>query len=72
MNSCKEYGLPTPKIEEQNDFMDIEIVRSQDNLQTIKSKIRPIAADYGRLWPIASDYLKKESNYNYIYWITTK
>jgi len=50
MNSCKEYGLPTPKIEEQNDFLDIEIVRSQDNLQTIKSKIRPITADYGRLF----------------------
>ena len=56
MNSCKEYGLPTPKIEEHNDFMDIEIVRSQDNLQTIKSKIRPITADYGRLWPITTDY----------------
>ena len=54
MNSCKEYGLPTPKLEEQNDFMDIEIVRSQDNLQTIKSKIRPITDDYGQLRPIIS------------------
>ena len=82
MNSCKEYGLPTPKIEEQNDFMDIEIVRSQDNLQTIQSKIRPITDDYGRLWtimddygrlwPITTDYLKKKRNYYYIHWITPK
>ncbi|WP_394371825.1 ATP-binding protein [Salegentibacter tibetensis] len=49
INSCKEYGLPTPKIEEQNDFMDIEIIRSQDDLQTIKPEVQPIEADYDRL-----------------------
>ena len=52
MNSCKEYDLPTPKIEEKNDFMDIEIVRTQDNLQEIKAEVQPIATDYDRLRPI--------------------
>jgi len=56
MNSCIEFGLPTPKIEEQNDFMDIEIVGSQDNLQTMKSKIRPSTADYRRLRTVMANY----------------
>jgi len=56
MNTCKEYGLPAPKIEEQNDFMDIEIIRSQDNLQTLKAEVQPIAADYDRLRTITDDY----------------
>ncbi|PKD21806.1 ATP-dependent DNA helicase [Salegentibacter salinarum] len=56
INSCKEYGLPAPKINEKNDFMDIEIIRSQDNLQTIKAEVQPIATDYDRLRPIATDY----------------
>ena len=54
INSCKEYGLPTPKIEEKNDFMDIEIIRSQDQLQTINNdyeRLRTITNDYERLIP---------------------
>jgi len=27
INACKEQGLPTPKIEEKNDFFDVEIIR---------------------------------------------
>ncbi|MGO2357205.1 ATP-binding protein [Mesonia sp.] len=59
INSCKEYGLPTPKIEEQNDFMDIEIIRSQKSLQTetdANTQKRPIADDYERLRTITDDY----------------
>ncbi len=56
INSCKEYGLPTPKIEEQNDFMDIEIIRLQDDLQTIKAEVQPIETNYDRLRPITTDY----------------
>lgn len=51
INSCKEYGLASPKIEEQNDFMDIEIIRSQEGLQTEKDENRPIADNYERLIP---------------------
>ncbi|MGV8137298.1 MAG: ATP-binding protein [Mangrovibacterium sp.] len=29
INACKEQGLPTPKIEEKNDFFDVEIIRPQ-------------------------------------------
>lgn len=52
INSCKEYGLASPKIEEQNDFMDIEIIRSQEDLPTKKTeneRKRTIANDCGRL-----------------------
>lgn len=38
MTACQEYGLPIPKIAEQNDFFDVEIIRPQ----TIKT-------DYDRL-----------------------
>jgi ATP-dependent DNA helicase RecG len=27
INACEEQGLPTPKIEEKNDFFDVEIIR---------------------------------------------
>jgi len=56
VNSCKEYGLPTPKIEEDNDFMDIEIIRSQDHLQTIKAEVRTMNNGYERLRTITNDY----------------
>jgi ATP-dependent DNA helicase RecG len=42
LNSCKEYGLPSPLIAEKNDFFDIEIVRQQTTSRTITD-------DYGRL-----------------------
>ncbi|MGO3691084.1 MAG: RNA-binding domain-containing protein [Psychroflexus halocasei] len=45
INSCKEYGLPTPKIEEQNDFMDIEIIRSQEELE--KKRVRKTSEAVG-------------------------
>jgi ATP-dependent DNA helicase RecG len=38
INACKEQGLPTPNIEEKNDFFDVELIRP-----------RPITDDYGRL-----------------------
>ena len=53
INTCKEYGLPTPKIEEKNDFMDIEIIRPQESLQPEE---RTITDDYGRLRTITDDY----------------
>lgn len=55
INSCKEYGLPTPKIEEQNDFMDIEIIRSQVDLDSKSTEKRTIANDYERLRTITND-----------------
>ncbi|MGF7140031.1 ATP-binding protein [Roseimarinus sediminis] len=27
INACKEQGLPSPKIEEKNDFFDVELIR---------------------------------------------
>lgn len=56
MNSCKEYGLPTPKIEEQNDFMDIEIVRKKETPVNQSTEKRTITNDYGRLRTIMDDY----------------
>lgn len=56
INSCKEYGLPIPQIEEQNDFVDIEIVRSQKISQTEKGENGSIMNDYERLRTIANDY----------------
>jgi len=38
INACKEQGLPAPKIEEKNDFFDVELIRP-----------RPVTADYDRL-----------------------
>lgn len=56
ISSCKEYGLSTPKIEEQNDFMDIEIIRSQESLQTKKNETQPEATENDRLRTITNDY----------------
>lgn len=56
INSCREYGLSTPKIQEKNDFVDIEIIRSQEKLRPIKNDKRPIANDYDRLRTISNDY----------------
>ena len=56
VNTCKEYGLLIPKIEEKNDFMDIEIIRSQDHLQTIKAEVRTMNNGYERLRTITNDY----------------
>lgn len=53
INTCKEYGLPTPKIEEKKDFMDIEIIRPQESLQP---KERTITDDYEQLRTIMDDY----------------
>ncbi len=38
INACKEHGLPVPKIEEKNDFFDVELIRPL-----------PVTADYERL-----------------------
>lgn len=56
VNSCKEYDLPTPKIEEENDFMNIEIVRKKETPVNQSTEKRPITDDYGRLRTITNDY----------------
>mgnify|MGYP003146826909 CR=1 FL=1 len=56
INSCKEYGLPIPKIEEKNDFMDIEIVRKKEIPINQSTEKRSITTDYERLRTIANDY----------------
>lgn len=38
INACKDQGLPSPKIEEKNDFFDVELIRP-----------RTITDDYERL-----------------------
>ncbi|WP_217447550.1 ATP-binding protein [Maribellus comscasis] len=40
INACKEQGLPTPKIDEKNDFFDVEIIRS---IPTDSDRFRLIA-----------------------------
>lgn len=50
------HSLPTPKIQEQNDFIDIEIIRPEVGLNTINTEIRTITNDYERLRTIADDY----------------
>ena len=56
VNSCKEYSLPTPEIEEENDFMNIEIVRKKETPVNQSTEKRPITTDYGRLRTIMDDY----------------
>ena len=56
VNTCKEYSLPTPKIEEENDFMNIEIVRKKEIPVNQSTEKQSITADYGRLRPITADY----------------
>jgi len=56
INSCKEYGLARPKIEEQNDFMDIEIIRPQKDLKSKSDGKQTITDDYDRLRSIMDDY----------------
>jgi ATP-dependent DNA helicase RecG len=56
INSSKEYGLPIPKIEEKNDFMDIEIVRKKEIPINQSTEKRSITTDYERLRTIANDY----------------
>lgn len=53
INSCKEQGLHTPKIEEKNDFFDIEIYRPKQEKQ---QEIQPVTNDYERLRTITDDY----------------
>lgn len=73
INSCKEYGLPTPKIEEQNDFMDIEIIRSQEEFE--KKRVRKTSeavgsrretvgkpSDLGEQEEIILDYITKKGS----------
>lgn len=66
VNSCREYDLATPKIQEKNDFMDIEIVRRKENSQNETNqneRKRTIADENDRLRtntddprPITTDY----------------
>ncbi|MFV0554500.1 MAG: RNA-binding domain-containing protein [Mangrovibacterium sp.] len=46
ISACEAQGIPTPKISEQNDFFDVEIVRQQ---ATDYDRLRPITTDYDRL-----------------------
>jgi len=50
---CKANGLQEPRIEEQNDFVDVELYRMQNVKQ---DEHRKTATDYDRLRPIATDY----------------
>ncbi len=70
VNTCKEHGLQPPKIEEKNDFFDIELIRpsitSHNQLEIDakgkSSESKLIANDYERLRTITNDYeqLSKE------------
>jgi ATP-dependent DNA helicase RecG len=53
INACKEQGLPTPKIEEKNDFFDVEIIRPVPT--NIPLEGEPSANDYERLRTITND-----------------
>ncbi len=48
VNGCIEHGLQAPKIEEKNDFFDVEIIRPR----TIIEEKVSVATDYDRLRPI--------------------
>ena len=70
ITACVEQGLQTPKIAEQNDFFDVEIIRLRpittdyDQLEDDKpsdtvglpSENAPAANDYERLRTITNDY----------------
>lgn len=64
INACKEYGLKTPKIEEKNDFFDVEIIRPiptdsdqlKSNLTDKPSGKESLTNDYERLRTITNDY----------------
>ncbi|WP_159519760.1 RNA-binding domain-containing protein [Sunxiuqinia indica] len=64
INACKQYGLEVPKIEEQNDFFNVEIMRPKAESSNTNStqltvtnydRLRPITTDYDRLRPITTD-----------------
>lgn len=55
INACKEQGLPTPKIEEQNDFFNVEIMRPKIE-SSVTNNEQSKVTDYDRLRPIATDY----------------
>jgi len=52
---CKEQGLQKPKIEEQNDFVDVEFYRPQTTDERLESQKPSKTTDYDRLRPIATD-----------------
>ncbi|WP_227429293.1 RNA-binding domain-containing protein [Psychrobacter sp. I-STPA6b] len=71
-DTCVQAGLPTPIIEEKNDFINVELMRVthvQDYAQSLTQKssadvknepsddaLRTITDDYGRLRTITDDY----------------
>lgn len=56
VDACKSHGLPSPKIEEKNDFFDIEITRLQTKTDDKVPNKDTITTDYDRLRPITTDY----------------
>ena len=55
INACKQYGLEIPKIEEQNDFFNVEIRRPKtESSVTNNDQIK--ITDYDRLRPITTNY----------------
>ncbi|MBN2598402.1 MAG: putative DNA binding domain-containing protein [Marinifilaceae bacterium] len=60
INDCEKHGLQTPKIEEENDFFDVEIIRP---IPTDKpSKNISTTDDYGQLRTITDDYGQLEES----------
>jgi len=47
INECKDHGLAAPKIEEKNDFFDVEIMRPRP-ITTDNDQLRTITDDSGR------------------------
>ncbi|MBN2747483.1 MAG: hypothetical protein JXR34_12215, partial [Bacteroidales bacterium] len=69
INACKEQGLPAPKIEEKNDFFDVELIRPRpvtDDYEPLAdgkpSEKTPAADDYGQLRTITDDYGRLEDH----------
>nr|WP_321355598.1 RNA-binding domain-containing protein [uncultured Draconibacterium sp.] len=64
INDCKTYGLHTPKIEEKNDFFDVEIIRPQittdDKQAESQAELQTVTNDYERLRTITNDYERLE------------
>ncbi|MGF7141465.1 RNA-binding domain-containing protein [Roseimarinus sediminis] len=45
INACKEQGLPSPKIEEKNDFFDVELIRPRTITDDKKPQFQPESTD---------------------------
>lgn len=56
INSCTNIGLEKPKIEEKNDFFDIELIRPKVTTDGILLKNNTTSTDYDRLRPITAGY----------------